>query len=184
LLFINIFNLQHCFLTGYGSWTWAEPNWAFCGDAHAKWRPLKGGATVCEQPCSTLCRMFVQPFSFVSYYFLELNLMILVFISRRHITAGWERDTGTILRPTGILIRIYGWRQDRLVNAIEIGCMDSLTLSPRTYWRPVVSKPLGARNQYRAPGLRSSRPCKNIRLISPKNMNDSQQIMKNSAAWS
>jgi len=28
--------------------------------------------------------MFVQPFSFVSYYFLELNLMILVFISRRH----------------------------------------------------------------------------------------------------
>jgi hypothetical protein len=35
-----------------------------------------------------------QPFSIVSYYFLELNLMVLIFISRRHITASWGRDTG------------------------------------------------------------------------------------------
>jgi len=34
---------------------------------------------------------------FLSYYFLELNLMIFIFISRRHITAGWGRDTGMIL---------------------------------------------------------------------------------------
>jgi hypothetical protein len=47
-------------------------------------KPPKGGATIRRQPCLTLCGMFVQPFSFVSYYFLELNLMILVFISRRH----------------------------------------------------------------------------------------------------
>ena len=39
-------------------------------------------------------------YQFVSYYFLELNLIILVFISRRHKTTGWGRDTGTILRPT------------------------------------------------------------------------------------
>jgi hypothetical protein len=29
----------------------------------------KGGATVCWQPRSTLCGMFIQPFYFISYYF-------------------------------------------------------------------------------------------------------------------
>jgi len=35
---------------------------------------------------------------------------------------------GTILRPTWISIWICGWRQDRLVDPIEIGCTNSLTL--------------------------------------------------------
>jgi hypothetical protein len=48
---------------------WAEPDGAVCGDARAESRPLKGGTTVCWQPCSTLRGMFVQPFYFVSYYF-------------------------------------------------------------------------------------------------------------------
>jgi hypothetical protein len=43
------------------------------------------------------------------------------------------------------------------------------TLGPRTSRRPVVSQPLGALNQYRAPNLRSSWPCSYTRLISSKN---------------
>jgi hypothetical protein len=89
-----------------------------------------------------------------------------------------------ILRPTRISIRICGLRQDHLVDSIEIGCMDSPTLQPRTCGRPVVSKPLGAHNQYQALNFRSSRPYKNIRPISLKNMNDSLRIMKNSTEWS
>jgi hypothetical protein len=92
----------------YDSWTWAKPNRAFCGDARAEWIPLEGGAAVRRQPHLTLHGMFVQPFSFVSYYFLELNLMISFLIFRRHIIADWGRDTGTILRPTQISIRICG----------------------------------------------------------------------------
>jgi hypothetical protein len=91
LLFTNIFNLQYFFLTGYDSWTWAEPNGVLCRNTRAEWRLPKRGVIVRRQPRSTLCGMFVKPFSCVSYYFFELNLMILVFISRRHIIAGWER---------------------------------------------------------------------------------------------
>jgi len=124
------------------------------------------------------------PFSFISYYFLELNLMILIFISQRHITASWGRDMGTILRPTRISIQICGWRQDSLVDPIEIKCTDSLTLWPRTCGRPIVSQLLEAPNRYRAPSLRSSWPCNNIQLISHKNMSNFQRIMNNSAKWS
>ena len=102
-----------------------------------------------------VCR---QPFSIVSYYFLELNLMILVFICRRHITVDWGRDMGTIHRPTQISIQIHGWRHDHLVDQIAIGCMDSPTLWPKTCGWPVLSQPLGARNRYRASSLRNSRP--------------------------
>jgi hypothetical protein len=45
----------------------------------------RGGAIVHRQPHLTLCGMFVQPFYFVSYYFLELNMMISFLIFRRHI---------------------------------------------------------------------------------------------------
>jgi len=39
-------------------------------------RPPKGGAIVRGQPCSAFCGMFDQSNYFVSYYFLELNMMI------------------------------------------------------------------------------------------------------------
>ena len=84
---------------------------------------------------------------FVSYYFLELNMMISFLIFRRHIIAGWGRDTGTILRPTQISIWICGWRHNRLVNPIKIVCTDSPTVQSITYGRHVVSQPLGAPNQ-------------------------------------
>jgi hypothetical protein len=114
-----------------------------------------------------------------------IDLMILVFIFRRHITAGWWRDTRMFLSPTQISFRICGWRQDRrLVDPIEIGCADSPTLRSRTCGQPVVSQSLGARNRYRAPSLKSSWPCNNIRPISLKNMSDFWQIINNSAKWS
>jgi hypothetical protein len=95
---------------GYVFWAWAEPIGVVCADARAEWRPLKGGATVHRQPLSTLHGMFVQPFYFISYYFLKFNMMNSFLIFKRHIIAGWGRDTGTILRPTWILIWICGWR--------------------------------------------------------------------------
>jgi hypothetical protein len=149
-----------------------------------KWRLSKGGATVRRQPRSTLRGMFIQPFSFVSYYFLKLNLMISFLIFRRHIIAGWESEMGTILRPTRISIRICGWRQDCLVGPIEIGCTDSPKLQSRTCGQPVVSQLLGVPNRYQTPSLRSSWPCNNTRLISPKNMSNYQWIMNNFVKWS
>jgi hypothetical protein len=57
-----MFNLQHFFLTGYGSWMWAKLNEAFYRDARAEWRLPKRDAIVHWQLRSTLCGMFVQPF--------------------------------------------------------------------------------------------------------------------------
>jgi len=117
--------------------------------------------------------------------------MITFFIFRRPIIASWGRYMGTILRPIRILIRICGWRLDRLVDPIKIGCMGSLTLRLRTCERPVVSQPLGAPNQYRAPNLRSLWPCSSTRLSSLKNtttyrrgIHNSRRIMNSFAKWS
>ena len=106
-------------------------------------------------------------------------MMISFFIFRRPIIAGWGRDMGTILQPIRISIWICGWRLDRLMNPIKIGCTGSPTLRPRTCGRPVMSQPLGAPNQYREPTLRSSWPCSNTRLISPKNTSNYRRIMNN-----
>jgi hypothetical protein len=121
--------------------------------------------------------MFVQSFYFVSYNFLELNMMILKKKFRRPIIAGWGRDMGMILRPIWISIRIFGWRWDHLVDRTKIGSTSSPTRRPKTCGRPVVSQPLGALHQYRAPNLRSSWPWKN-------NMNNSRWIMISSVKWS
>ena len=70
------------------------------------------------------------------------------------------------------------------MDPIKIRCTGSPTIRPRTCRRVVVSQPLGALNHYRAPNLRSSWPCSNTRLISPKNTSDSRRIMNNSTKWS
>jgi len=57
--------------------------------------------------------------------------------------------------------------------------MGSPTLRPTTCDRPVVFQLLGAPNQYRAPNLRSSWPCSNTRLNSPKNMTTYQRSTRN-----
>jgi len=106
--------------------------------------------------------------------------MITFFIFRRPIIAGWGKYMGTILWPIRNSIRICGWRLDRLVDPIKIGLTGSPTLRPRTCGRPVVFQPLGAPNQYRAPNLRSSWPCSNTRLSSPKNTTTYQRSMHNS----
>jgi len=135
-----------------------------------EWRLLKRGATVCRQPRLTLCGMFVQLFYFVSYYFLEMNMMISFLIFRRHIIAGWGRDMRTIFRPIWISNQICGWRQVRLVDPIKIRYTDSPTLQPRTCRQLVVSQPFRAPNQYQASSMRSSWPWNN-------NINNSQWIM-------
>ena len=121
-------------------------------------KTTKKRCKVCWQRHSKLYFMFVQPFYFAIYYFLELNLTISFFIFRRHTTTNWGRDMGMILRLTRISIWICGWRQDRLVDHIEIECTNSPTLQLRTWRRPVMSQPLGAWNRYRAPSLRSLQP--------------------------
>jgi len=70
------------------------------------------------------------------------------------------------------------------MDPIEIGCMDSSILQSRTCVWPVVSQPLGACNRYRAPSLKSSRPCNNIQLFSLKKLSDSQRIMNISSKLS
>jgi hypothetical protein len=61
----------------------------------------------------------------------------------------------------------------------KIRCMGSPTLQPRTCGHLVVSQPLGAPNQYRAPNLRSSWPCSNTQLSSPKNTSNYWRLMNN-----
>jgi len=131
--------------------------------------------------------------------FIELNMMItFLFIFRRPIIIGWGRDTGTIFWPIRNSIRICGWRLDRQVDPIKIEFTGSPTLRPTTCDRPIVFQPLGAPNQYRAPNLRSSWPCSNTWLNSPKNtttyqrsthnskrlMQNKERSMKSFAKWS
>jgi len=111
-------------------------------------------------------------------------MMISFFIFMRPIIAGWGRDMGTILRPIRISIRIYGWRLDHPVDPIKIRCTGSPTLRSRTCGQPIMSQPLGAPNQYRAPNMRISWPWNNTQLISPRNTSNSQWIMNNSVKWS
>jgi len=70
------------------------------------------------------------------------------------------------------------------VDPIKIKCTGSLTQQSRTCGWHVVSQPLGAPNQYRAPNLKSLWPCSNIWLISPKNTSNSRWIMNNFTKWS
>ena len=44
--FINIFNWQYFYLTGYGFWTQVKPNWAFCWNTCVEWWPPKRDAAV------------------------------------------------------------------------------------------------------------------------------------------
>jgi len=111
---------------------------------------------------------------------LNMNMMITFFNFRRPIIIGWGRDMETIFWPIRNSIRICGWRLDRQVDPIKIGSTGSPTLRSTTCGRLVVFQPLGAPNQYRAPNLRSSWPCSNTRLSSPKNTTTYQWSTHNS----
>jgi hypothetical protein len=71
---------------------------------------------------------------FQLFFFMLLFFNLITFFGI-NITSGWRRDTRTILRSIRILNQIYGWKQDHLMNPIEIRCMISLTLLPMTYGR-------------------------------------------------
>jgi hypothetical protein len=90
---------------------------------------------------NTLWYVGLQPFFFLSYYLLEFDEF---FFQETYIC---RIDTETILQPSWISIQICGWRQDCLVDSLEIRCTDSLILRPRTYGRPVVFRPLDVRNR-------------------------------------
>jgi hypothetical protein len=121
--------------------------------------------------------MFVHSLYFVSYYFLELNMMIFFKKIQETYNSWLRRDIGTILRPIQISIQICGWRWDRLVDPKKIGSTGSPILRPKTCGRLVVSQPLGALHQCRAPNLRSSLPWNN-------NINNSRWILISSVKWS
>jgi len=100
--------------------------------------------------------------------------LLFYFIFRRPIIIGWRRDMGTIFWPIRNSIQIYGWRLDRQVDPIKIEFTGSPTLRLTTCGWPVVFQPL------RAPNLRSSWPCSNARLSSPKDTTTYQRRTHNS----
>jgi len=176
LLFINIFNLQHCFLTGYVSWTWVEPNRIVCGDAHAEWRrqrEVQQFVDNCAQHfvvCSfnhLFCKLL---FSWIEYDDFFFNFQE-TYNSRLRERYGDDPST----HPDSNLDL---WMEaESSGDPIKIGCTDSPTVQSITYGRHVVSQPLGASNQYRAPSLRRLWPWNN-------NINNSRRIMNNSASSS
>jgi len=120
--------------------------------------------------------MFVHSFYFVNYYFLELNDDFLKKFQETY-NSRLRKRYGDNPSTHQISIQICGWRWDRLVDPKKIGSVGSPTLRPKTCCRPVVSQPLRAFHQYRAPSLRSSLPWNN-------NNNNSRRIMISSVKWS
>ena len=113
--------------------------------------------------------------------FIVLNMMItFIFIFRRPINNRLRERYGDDILTHLEFVRICGWRLARQVDPIKIGFAGSPTLRPTTCGRPVVFQPLGASNQYRAPNLRSSWPCSNTRLSSPRNTITYQRSTHNS----
>jgi hypothetical protein len=102
--------------------------------------------------------MFVQSFYFVNYYFLELNMM--VFLKKFQETYNSRlreryRDNPSSHPDFDLDL----WMEVGPSSGPEkIGSTGSPTLQQKTCSQPVVSQPLGALHQYRAPGLRSSWP--------------------------
>jgi len=89
---------------------------------------------------------------FSSYYFLEFP----DFFSRIYITLV-EGNIMTTLQPIQISIRIYGWRQNCLVDPIEIRYMISLILQSRACGRLRMFQSLDTCNRFQALKFRSSR---------------------------
>ena len=152
---------------------WTESNGAVCRDACAESRPPKRGAAVCGQPCSALCGMFIHSFYFISYYFLELHMMIFLkkfqetYNSRLRERYGDNPSTHPDFDPDLWMEvgssggpdknRVYGLSNTRLKTCVRL----------------VVSQPLEALHQYRTPSLRSS-------LCWNNNINNSRRIMMSS----
>jgi len=140
----------------------------------------------CQKGCNSLLITVLNILWYVCSTILFCKLLCLLnwiwwlLFFRRPIIIGWGRYTRMIFWPIRNSIRICGWRLDRQVDPIKIGFTGSPTLRPTTCGRPVVFQPLWAPNQYRAPNLRSSWPCSNARLSSPKDMTTYQRSTHNS----
>jgi len=97
-------------------------------------------------------------------YFLKLFFFYFANFFRKHITLSCKRDMRTLLRPIHNSIQNYGWRQDCLVDPIEIGFTISQTLWSRTCGRPKVFQLLDTCNQFWALKLWSLRRFKTNEL--------------------
>jgi len=142
-------------------------------------RPPKWGATVRWQPRSTLCGIFVQPFYFVSYYFYWIEYDDFFFYFQETYNSRLRERYGDNPSTHPDFDPDLWMEVGSSGGPDKIRCMGSPTLQPRTCGHLVVSQPLGASNQYRAPNLRSSWPCSNTQLSSPKNTSNYWRLMNN-----
>ena len=124
--------------------------------------------------------MFVQPFYFVSYYIYWIEYDdYFSFYQETYNNRLKERYGDDILTHPE-------FNPDLWMEVGSSGGPDknqvtgSPTLRPTTCGRPVVFQPLGAPNQYRAPNLKSSWPCSNTRLSSPKDTTTYKRSTHNS----
>jgi hypothetical protein len=130
--------------------------------------------------------MLVQLFSFVSYYFILLNwIWWFHFFYFQETYNSWLRERCRDDHSTHPDFNPDLWIEEESSGGFDRNQVHRLSnIMTKNLRDTVVSKPLGAHNQYRAHNFRSSRPYKSIRPISLKNMKDSPRIMKNSTEWS
>jgi hypothetical protein len=121
--------------------------------------------------------MFVQPFYFVSYYFYWIEYDDFFFHFQEtynsRLRERYGDDPSTHPDFDQDLWMEVGSSDGPDKNRVY-GLSNTMAKNLR---QPVVSQSLRAPNQYRAPNLRSSWPCSNTRLISPKNKSDYRRIM-------
>jgi len=148
LLLINIFNLQYFFLTGYVSWTWAEPNGAVCRDARAEWRPPQGGATLRGTYLRSTILFCKLLFSWIEYDDFFFNFQE-TYNSRLRERYGDNPSTHLDFNlDLWMEVGSFGGPDKNRVCGLSNTTTENLRAA-------VVSQPMGAPNQYRAPNLRS-----------------------------
>jgi len=114
--------------------------------------------------------MFVQPFYFVSYYFYWIEYDD-YFFHFQETCNSWLRERYGDDPLTHLDLDPKLWMEVGSSGGPYKNRVYGLSnITARTCGRPLVSQPLRAPNQYRAPNLRSSWPCSNTRFSSPKNM--------------
>jgi hypothetical protein len=121
LLFINIFNLQYFFSYRLRLLDVSRAQWSFlwrrmCEVKTAKMECNSSSATALYsswyvRSTNFFCKLL---FSWIEFYDFFFNF-------KETYNSRLRERYGDVLRPTRISIRICGWRQDRLVNPIEIG---------------------------------------------------------------
>ena len=141
---------------------WTDPNGVVYRDARVKWSPPKGRATVRWQPRSALCGMFVKPIYFVSYYFYWIEYDAFFFHFQKTYNS-WLRERYGDDPSTHSDFDSDLWMEVGSSGGPDKNQVYRLSNTPGDNLRAVRSvSTVGSSN------LRSSWPCSNTRLISPK----------------